>query len=202
MSGSRNGNRPPAGRRNGIVVGSLVAVVVAMVGLSFAAVPLYRMFCEATGYDGTTQRAAAAPGGAAGEPLITVRFNADTAGDLGWEFRPLQREVKVRPGEQTLIAYHAENKSGRDTVAAATFNVTPLKAGAYFDKIQCFCFDEQHLAAGASVDMPVSFFVDPSILTDPNTKDVRTITLSYTMFRAKSEPRPVADAARPPAAIN
>jgi cytochrome c oxidase assembly protein subunit 11 len=201
MSGSRNGNRP-AGRRNGTLVGSLVAVVVAMVGLSFAAVPLYRMFCEATGYDGTTQRAQAAPGGAVGEPLITVRFNADTANDLGWEFRPLQHEVKMRPGEQTLIAYHAANRSGRDTVATATFNVTPLKAGVYFDKIQCFCFDEQHLAAGASVDMPVSFFVDPSILTDPNTKDVRTITLSYTMFRAKSEPRPVAAAARPPAAVN
>jgi cytochrome c oxidase assembly protein subunit 11 len=200
MSGLRNGNRP--GRRNGFIVGSLVAVVLAMIGLSFAAVPLYRMFCEVTGYDGTTQRAQEAPGAATGEPLITVRFNADTASDLGWEFRPLQREVKVRPGEQTLIAYHAVNRSGRDTVGTATFNVTPLKAGVYFDKIQCFCFDEQRLAAGASVDMPVSFFVDPSILTDPNTKDVRTITLSYTMFRAKSEPRPVAAAARPPAAVN
>src|SRR5919202_5696513 len=140
MSGSHNATRPKR-PRNGVVVGSLVAVVLAMVGLSFAAVPLYRMFCEATGYDGTTQRAGAAPGAVAGDTLITVRLNAEIAKDLGWAFRPLQREVKVRPGEQTLIAYHAENKSGRDTVAAATFNVTPLKVGAYFDKIQCFCFD-------------------------------------------------------------
>jgi cytochrome c oxidase assembly protein subunit 11 len=167
----------------------VIGAVFGMVGLSFAAVPLYRMFCEATGYDGTTQRAKAAPG-AAGDRTVTVRFNADTAPDLAWEFRPVQPSVTVRPGEETLVLFRAVNKSRSELVGTATFNVTPLKTGQYFDKIQCFCFTEQRLAPGESVDMPVSFFVDPAMLDDPNTREVDTITLSYTMFRAKT---PVAE---------
>jgi cytochrome c oxidase assembly protein subunit 11 len=167
----------------------VVGTVFGMVGLSFAAVPLYRMFCEATGYGGTTQRAMVAPG-PSGERTVTVRFNADIAPDLAWEFKPVQPSVTVRPGEETLVLFRAVNRSKYELVGTATFNVTPLKTGQYFDKIQCFCFTEQRLAPGESVDMPVSFYVDPAMLDDPNTREVDTITLSYTMFRAKT---PVAE---------
>jgi cytochrome c oxidase assembly protein subunit 11 len=177
----------------------LTSVVAGMVGLSFASVPLYRLFCQATGFGGTTQRALTAPPKAA-EAVVTIRFNAETAPDLGWEFRPLQDTVTVHPGEQRQIFYHAVNETGAPVTGSATFNVTPAKAGIYFDKLQCFCFTEQHLESGQSVDMGVVFFVDPDILTDPNTTDVRTITLSYTMFRARTAAQPTASAApRPPA---
>jgi cytochrome c oxidase assembly protein subunit 11 len=172
--------------RTGVTVVALVGIVFGMAGLTAAAVPLYRLFCQATGYGGTTQRAPSAPG-AASDIRITVRFNADTSTDLGWEFRPLQRSVKVRPGEETIVAFHAVNRTSQPVVGSATFNVTPLKVGPYFDKVQCFCFTEQRLAPGEAVDMPVSFFVDPRILEDPATSEVRTITLSYTMFRAKGD---------------
>jgi cytochrome c oxidase assembly protein subunit 11 len=178
-------------RRNSATVLALVGVVLGMVGLSFASVPLYRLFCAATGYDGTTQRAAAAPG-AVGGPLVTVRFNAETATDLAWTFRPMERSVAVHPGEQRLATFEAINRSSEPIIGRATFNVTPLKAGIYFDKIQCFCFEEQRLEPGQRVEMPVSFYVDPAILTDPTTSEIRTITLSYTMFRAKDGSGPVA----------
>ena len=169
-----------------VTVVALVGIIFGMAGLTAAAVPLYRLFCQATGYGGTTQRADAAPG-ADGDVQITVRFNADTSTDLGWEFRPLQRSVKVRPGEEKIVAFHAVNRTAAPVVGTATFNVTPLKAGPYFDKVQCFCFTEQRLAPGEAVDMPVSFFVDPRLLEDPGTREIRTITLSYTMFRAKGD---------------
>jgi cytochrome c oxidase assembly protein subunit 11 len=172
------------GRRNRTTAIVVVGVVVGMVGLSFASVPLYRLFCQATGYGGTTQRAEALPERVAAA-TITVRFDTSTAPDLGWEFRPLQRQVTVHPGEETIVAFRAVNKTPRTITGTATFNVTPAKTGIYFDKIQCFCFTEQRLDPGESADMPVSFFVDPAILDDPNTKDVSAITLSYTMFRAK-----------------
>jgi len=178
-----------AAARNRATALVVVGTVFAMIGMSFAAVPLYRMFCAATGYEGTTQRAKAAPG-AVGDRLVTVRFNTDTAPDLAWEFRPVQPAVTVRPGEQTLVLFRAVNRSKSELVGTATFNVTPLKTGQYFDKIQCFCFTEQRLAPGESVDMPVSFYVDPAMLDDPNTREVDTITLSYTMFRART---PVAE---------
>jgi cytochrome c oxidase assembly protein subunit 11 len=177
-------------RRNGATAVLVLGVVAGMVGMSFAAVPLYKMFCQATGYEGTTQRAKAAPG-AVGERQITVRFNTDVSPDLPWEFRPVQPSVTVRPGEETLVYFRAINRSNHEIVGSATFNVTPLKTGQYFDKIQCFCFTEQRLAPGQSIDMPVSFFVDPDLVTDPNTREVDTITLSYTMFPAKT---PVAEA--------
>jgi cytochrome c oxidase assembly protein subunit 11 len=185
-------------RRNARTASRLAIVVLAMVGLTFASVPLYRIFCGATGYAGTTQRAAAAPDqGVARDALVTVRFNAETATELGWEFRPLQEQVTVHPGEERVVAYRAVNRTNQPVTGTATFNVTPFKAGIYFNKIQCFCFTKQHLAPGESADLSVSFFVDPDILTDPNTRDVDTITLSYTMFRAKDDGQPDQDSSRP-----
>jgi cytochrome c oxidase assembly protein subunit 11 len=191
----------PHRRRNGATLLLLVLVVVGMVGLSFASVPLYRLFCQTTGLGGTTQRAATAPPEAAAS-VITIRFDAETAPGLGWEFRPLQSMVTVHPGEEQKIFYHAVNTTAEPVTGSATYNVTPAKAGVYFDKLQCFCFSEQHLAAGESADMAVVFFVDPDILTDPNTSDVRTITLSYTMFRAHQPARPTASAALPARSVN
>ena len=175
-------------RRNGITVALLAAVVCGMVGLSFASVPLYRLFCQATGFGGTTQRAAAAPG-AISDAVVTVRFDAATAPELGWEFRPLEQAVQVHPGEQREVFFRATNRAAETVTGTATYNVTPTKTGIYFDKLQCFCFNAQQLGPGESRDMGVVFFVDPDLLTDPSTSDVRTITLSYTMFRAP-EARP------------
>jgi cytochrome c oxidase assembly protein subunit 11 len=175
-------------RRNGTTVALLGAVVCGMVGLSFASVPLYRLFCQATGFGGTTQRAAAAPDEVAGA-LVTVRFDAQTAPDLGWAFRPLESAVQLHPGEQREVLFRATNHTTETVTGTATFNVTPTKTGIYFDKLQCFCFNEQQLKPGESRDMGVVFFVDPDLLTDPNTSDVRTITLSYTMFRAPQAER-------------
>ena len=188
-------------RRNGATALLLASVVLGMAGLSLASVPLYRLFCQATGFGGTTQRADRAPAGAA-QAVVTVRFDAETAPDLGWEFHPLQDAVTVHPGEQRQIFYRAVNRTNEPVTGSATFNVTPAKAGIYFDKLQCFCFNEQHLKAGESADMGVVFFVDPDILTDPGTRDVHTITLSYTMFRAHSGARPSASAAPPPSSVN
>ncbi|HEX2114640.1 MAG TPA: cytochrome c oxidase assembly protein [Alphaproteobacteria bacterium] len=177
----------PRSRANARVAFLTVGVVVGMAGLAFASVPLYRLFCQVTGYGGTPQRAEHAPD-AAGEREVTVRFNADIAGtNLPWTFTPVEREVKVRVGEERLIHYRATNKGATPVVGTATFNVTPAKAGIYFQKIACFCFSEQTLAPGESVDMPVSFFIDPDIVKDPNTRDVSNITLSYTFFRAKHD---------------
>jgi cytochrome c oxidase assembly protein subunit 11 len=194
---------PTRTRRNGTTVVLLAAVVCGMVGLSFASVPLYRLFCQATGFGGTTQRAAVAPEQAAGA-LVTVRFDAQTAPDLGWEFRPLESAVRLHPGEQREVLFRATNHTAETVTGTATFNVTPTKTGIYFDKLQCFCFNEQQLQPGESRDMGVVFFVDPDLLTDPNTSDVRTVTLSYTMFRAHRAERPNAAAGPRPtaAAVN
>jgi cytochrome c oxidase assembly protein subunit 11 len=169
-------------RNNGTTVVLLLSVVAGMVGLSFASVPLYRLFCQATGWGGTTQRASAAPKEAA-DAFVTVRFDAATAPDLGWEFRPLTRAIRVRPGEPHEVFYRATNRGSEPTTGTATYNVTPTKSGIYFDKLQCFCFVEQPLGPGESRDMGVQFFVDPELLKDASTRDVSTITLSYTMFR-------------------
>ena len=186
-------------RRNGTTVALLAAVVCGMVGLSFASVPLYRLFCQATGFGGTTQRASAAPDQVAGA-LVTVRFDAQTAPDLGWEFRPLESAVRLHPGEQREVFFRATNQTAETVTGTATFNVTPAKTGIYFDKLQCFCFNEQQLKPGESRDMGVVFFVDPDLLTDPNTSDVHTITLSYTMFRTHQPDRPNAAAGPRPTA--
>ncbi len=183
------GNRRKAS--TAIVLG---AVALGMVGLSFASVPLYRLFCQVTGYGGTTQVAVAAPA-AVGERVITVRFNADLARDMPWRFRPAQGEIRLRVGEVGLAFYNATNPTAKAVTGTATYNVTPQKVGPYFNKIACFCFDEQTLEAGASARMPVSFFIDPEISQDPNLDDVTTVTLSYTFFEtervagADSDPR-------------
>ncbi len=168
-------------RRNGLTALIAAGVVVGMGAMAYAAVPLYQMFCQVTGFGGTTQVAEKAPS-EIGERVITVRFNADTGRGLGWDFRPQQRSITLRVGEQALAFYEASNPGDRRIVGSATFNVTPDKAGAYFNKIGCFCFTEQALKPGQRVDMPVSFFVDPGIVNDRNLDDVKTITLSYTFF--------------------
>lgn len=180
--------RDPRTRANVRLALAMGAIAVAMAGVSFAAVPLYRVFCQVTGYGGTTQRAEYAPS-RIGKRVVNVRFNADIAGsDLPWEFRaPAESQVSLHVGEDKLVFFHAKNIGHEPTVGVATFNVTPFKAGPYFKKIACFCFSEQTLDPGESVDMGVSFFVDPAIDKDPNLSDVTTITLSYTFFRAKDE---------------
>jgi cytochrome c oxidase assembly protein subunit 11 len=158
-----------------------VGVILGMVGLTAASVPLYRLFCAVTGYGGTTSMAERAPAEAL-DRTIVVRFNADVDPKLPWGFRPAQRAMEVRIGEQNLAFYEAVNRADRPVVGSATYNVTPHQAGYYFSKIACFCFDEQTLQPGEAVEMPVSFFVDPAILDDPDARDLREITLSYTFF--------------------
>jgi cytochrome c oxidase assembly protein subunit 11 len=174
-----SGRKPD--RAKALTATVLASLILAMVGLTAAAVPLYRLFCEATGYGGTTQRTEAAPERQL-DQTIEVRFNADVAHDLPWRFTPVEHAVEVRLGEQHLAFYRAHNAGDRPITGTATFNVTPFKAGAYFSKIACFCFEEQTLQGGETMDMPVSFYVDPAILEDPDTRDVRAITLSYTFF--------------------
>ncbi|NIY75583.1 cytochrome c oxidase assembly protein [Thalassospira sp. HF15] len=171
--------------RNKRVLLSCVVVVGGMVGLSYASVPLYKLFCQVTGFGGTTQVAEEAPVEVS-EKTIKVRFNADVNSGLQWQFKPEQREITVRLGEDNLAHYMAENMAVKPITGQATYNVTPLKAGQYFSKIACFCFDEQTLQPGERVDMPVSFYVDPAIAEDINTQDVKTITLSYTFFKAEA----------------
>ncbi len=175
-------------RRNRRIAVALFAVPLAMGALAWASVPLYRLFCQVTGFGGTPGVAAEAPQAAANASSIEVRFNADIAPDLDWRFGPVERTVTVRLGEPALAFYRAENLGAEPVTGAAVFNVTPLKAGRYFSKIDCFCFTEQRLGPGESADMPVSFFVDPGIAEDPNVRDVGTITLSYTFFRSDDEP--------------
>jgi cytochrome c oxidase assembly protein subunit 11 len=159
----------------------LTGVIAGMLGLTAASVPLYRLFCQVTGYGGTTQRAERAPG-QVGDETVKIYFNAEVAQGIPWSFAPERREIEVRIGEQQLAFYRAHNNGTQPIVGTATFNVTPNKAGVYFSKIDCFCFTEQVLEPGESADLPVSFFVDPAILDDPETQDVKSITLSYTFF--------------------
>lgn len=172
--------------RQGTTVILLLAVIAFMGGLTAAAVPLYRIFCSATGFGGTTERASVAPSNIS-KAIITVRFNTEIDSGIDWEFRPLVDEVRVHPGEQTQVFFRAKNLSNHGITGRAVYNVTPTKVGIYFDKLQCFCFNAQYLAPGESKDMGVVFFVDPDLLTDPNTNDVRTITLSYAMFKAADQ---------------
>jgi len=170
--------------RNARTALASVAVIAGMVGLTAAAVPLYDLFCRVTGYGGTTRQADAAPA-EVHDRTIEVRFNADVDPALGWAFAPLERTIEVRLGANRLAFYEATNLTDRPLVGTATFNVTPYDAGPYFSKIVCFCFEEQPLMPGETVEMPVSFFVDPAILDDPDTDDLETITLSYTFFLAE-----------------
>ena len=158
----------------------------AMLGLAFASVPLYRIFCQVTGFGGTTMRADAAPGAIAGQ--VGVRFDANINGALPWKFEPA-KPVQIHPGARTTIYYESTNLADRPTTGQAIFNVSPTKAGAYFSKIECFCFTEQTLKPGQKVRMPVIFFVDPKIRTDAATKDIDEITLSYTFYPVESPAR-------------
>ena len=172
-----------ARRNNGALALTLVGVIAGMGGLAFASVPLYRMFCAATGYGGTPQIGPQAGPGAT-DKFITVQFNADVNGGMPWRFEPVQRQLRVALGDEHPAFYEARNLASTPVTGVSTYNVTPEKAALYFHKTQCFCFNEQTIAAGGEAQFPLSFWVDPAIATDPHTKDVTTITLSYTFFRS------------------
>lgn len=177
-------NSAVAENRNGKTLLILLVIIAAMVALVAATPRLYRAFCEATGFNGTTQRADRAPGAVAGQ--VKVQFDANVHPGLPWKFEPEQVAVNIAPGAQTKVFYRAENLSQRAVTGQAVYNVSPDTVGKYFKKIQCFCFTEQTLQAGQKVDMPVIFFVDPAIAKDPDTKDVHEITLSYTFYPVES----------------
>jgi cytochrome c oxidase assembly protein subunit 11 len=171
-------------QKNKRIFAGLVVVVAAMVGLSYAAVPLYDLFCRVTGFAGTTQVATEQPR-TVGKRVFKIRFDATLNPSLPWEFVPEQREIALNVGKTALAYYRAHNVSQMTLTGTATFNVTPAKVGQYFNKIDCFCFTKQTLKAGETVDMPVTFFVDPAIVADRNLDDVDTITLSYTFYPAE-----------------
>jgi cytochrome c oxidase assembly protein subunit 11 len=163
---------------------TVLAFVIGMVCLSYAAVPFYKLFCKATGFGGTPQIASANTT-QIGTRAVTVNFNANVDSQLPWEFAPLQRSITVKPGETSLIFFSAKNLSSKPITGTATFNVTPEKAAKYFNKIQCFCFTNQTLGAKQKLTLPVSFFIDPEMEKDPLLKDLTIITLSYSFFKVK-----------------
>ena len=169
-------------RRKKITLAALIGMLGVMAGLTAFAVPLYDYYCRVTGFGGATQTAAQAPEEAI-ERLITVRFNADVGREMPWRFQPAQRAITISAGETAQISYIAENLSDHTVVGSAVFNVTPFKVGPYFSKIACFCFSEQTLAPGERVEMPVTFFIDPSIMDNANLDDIKSITLSYAFFK-------------------
>lgn len=171
-------------RRNLRTARRLAVVVPVMLALSFAAVPLYRLFCQVTGYGGTPSTATQAPGQIL-DRTVTVRLDANTAPGMPWRFRPAVRDVTLRLGETALVFYEAENLSDKPTGGSATFNVTPDGAGVHFVKIACFCFLEQVLGPNERIEMPVTFYVDPGLVDDPEAQGITEITLSYTMFPAE-----------------
>ena len=173
-------------RRSAMLAGFLG---LAMLGLGFAAVPLYEIFCRVTGYGGTTQRVGAAEAATiqTTSQQISIRFDSNVNSALPWSFKPEQAVDRVSVGARDMAIYIATNESDQPVVGTATFNVTPLLAGKYFNKVQCFCFSEQLLKPGQTVRMPVLYYVDPAIMDDPETKDIKEITLSYTFYRSTDE---------------
>ena len=186
MSGTR--------RKNLAVLIPLLGAIGGMLVLVSYSVTLYRLFCEATGYGGATQRVVADTAHESSR-TVTVSFDAQVADGLPWEFKPLQRQVTLRLGEERLVFFYARNLGDKPLIAHATFNVTPNKAGPYFNKIQCFCFSDERLGPGESVKMPVDFYVDPAMMKDANASDLSTITLSYTFFPA-AEPTDIQELSR------
>jgi cytochrome c oxidase assembly protein subunit 11 len=183
-----NQDRDRAKLRTAFLAGGLAA---AMVGLGFAAVPLYDLFCRVTGFGGTTARVD--PVAAAATPVITnkvisVRFDSNVSRDLAWKFKSEQPKDRLSIGARDMMIFTAENLSPYEVTATASYNVTPTQAGKYFSKVQCFCFVEQTLKAGERIRMPVIYFVDPKIMDDPETKDIEEITLSYTFSPNKVQP--------------
>lgn len=173
--------RPGHAHGHRLVALACVAVVFGMLGAAYAAVPLYRLFCQLTGYGGTAMRAAG-PSDVVLDRTLTVRFDANVGPHMPWRFEPVQRTLNVRVGETALAVYRATNPTDRPVTGTATFNVTPELAGAYFNKIACFCFQEQRLEPGESVEMPVSFFIDPAFVDDKTIAHLTQITLSYTFY--------------------
>lgn len=167
-------------RSNRLIAGTCLAFFAGMVGMAYAAVPLYKMFCQVTGYGGTTQRVEQYSDRILDRD-ITVRFDANTAG-IPWDFKPVARDVTIKIGETTQASYTATNLFSQPVSGRATFNVTPELAGAYFNKVECFCFTDTALKPGETLDMPVVFYVDPAIIDVPELKNIKTITLSYTFF--------------------
>ncbi len=184
-------------RSNVRIAIACLAFFTGMIGLAYASVPLYELFCRVTGYGGTTQVADQAPVEVL-DRTMTVRFDANTDTSLGWDFDPVERSVTFQIGELKQVAYEATSKRLLPSTGTATFNVTPQAAGAYFNKMECFCFTETTLEPGEQMDMPVVFFIDPAIVDAPELKDVSTITLSYTFFEVDM-PAETADANLTPA---
>jgi cytochrome c oxidase assembly protein subunit 11 len=189
---SRRSSRSGLGR-DAVVAAICGLVVVLMVGASYAAVPFYDWFCRATGFNGTTQVATSAPSSAPLARKIAVRFDANVAAGLPWKFEPEQTEINARIGEVVTVFYTVTNQSARATTGQAAYNVAPLTVGAYFQKINCFCFTEQTMAAGEKRDMPVVFYVDPALVNDRDNDGLNTITLSYTFYPVRDPaPKPLA----------
>ena len=188
-------NNPPTQplrRRDKIVAVACGLFVAGMVGAAYAAVPFYNWFCRVTGFNGTTQIATAGPAGMI-DRNVTVRFDANVGPGLAWRFAPEQNEITVKLGQVVTVYYRAINETARPITASAAYNVAPLNAGSYFQKINCFCFTEQTLKAGETRDMAVVFYVDPSMAQDADGKEINTITLSYTFYPQREPSRPVAD---------
>jgi cytochrome c oxidase assembly protein subunit 11 len=196
QASEQNGKPAPAAPRLGrdaLVAAICGLVVVLMVGASYAAVPFYNWFCSATGFNGTTQVATSAPSTAPLERKIAVRFDTNVAGGLPWKFEPEQTEIEVKIGQVVTVYYNVTNQSARTTTGQAAYNVAPLTVGSYFEKINCFCFTEQTMAAGEKREMPVVFYVDPSIADDHDNDTLNTITLSYTFYPVRdATPKPLA----------
>jgi cytochrome c oxidase assembly protein subunit 11 len=176
-----NGQQRQAPARHGAIAAVCAVVALGMVGMSFAAVPLYRLYCQVTGYAGTTQRAEKASDIVL-DRTLKVHFDSNVAADLPWTFEPAQRSLEVKIGENMLAFYRATNNTDRAITGTAVFNVTPEAIGIHFNKVECFCFTEQTLEPGQTVDMPVSFYVDPAFVDDEDTKDLSELTLSYTFY--------------------
>ena len=174
-------HRPPASKGHGAVAAVCALLVLSMAGLSFAAVPLYRLYCQVTGFQGTTQKADKASDIVL-DRVVKVHFDANTAAELPWTFEPMQSSLEVKVGENTLAFYKATNNSDKPTTGTAVFNVTPDSVGTHFNKVQCFCFTEQRLEPGQSIEMAVSFFVDPAFVTDEETRNLSELTLSYAFY--------------------
>lgn len=183
MSSSNHDDMVQKNARTGLIV---LACVLVMVGLAFASVPLYNVFCRVTGFGGTTQVATSLPDTVL-DRRVTINFSTQTGRDMPWRFEPELRSVEVKLGERGLANFFAENPTDTPIAGTAVYNVTPLKVGKYFNKVQCFCFDEQILSPGERMNMPVMFYVDPAMNEDPDMRDVTTITLSYTFYKTESE---------------
>jgi len=184
--------RSKARRRDVILAGACGAFVAAMVGLAYASVPFYDWFCRTTGFGGRPQIAKAAPQ-QSGERTLAIRFDANVTGGLPWRFEPEQNSIQVKLGEVVTVNYVATNLAARETTGQAAYNVAPSTTGSYFQKINCFCFTEQHLGPGERREMAVVFYVDPALAKDPELDDLNTITLSYSFYAVRQPTKPIAD---------